>query len=65
MSPSDYALKLQTTLKTSALVPGPAEVLVPQDFTPTTALNVVFDVDQHLSTSNRTESLTKNNTNVV
>lgn len=43
MSPSDYALKLQTTLKTSALVPGPADVLVPQNFTPTTALNVSFD----------------------
>jgi phosphatidylethanolamine-binding protein (PEBP) family uncharacterized protein len=40
---SDYVLKLQTTLKASALVPGPAEVLVPQDFTPTTALNVSYD----------------------
>ncbi|KAK0391555.1 hypothetical protein NLU13_1055 [Sarocladium strictum] len=45
MSPnlSDCTLKLQTSLKSSGLVPGPAEALVPQDFTPTTALNVSFD----------------------
>ena len=40
---NEHTLKLQTSLKTSNLVPGPATDLIPQDFSPTTALNVAFD----------------------
>jgi hypothetical protein len=40
---NDYTLELQSSLKACGLVPGPAEAIVPHDFTPTTALNISFD----------------------
>lgn len=40
---NEHTLKLQTSLKSSGLVPGPATDLIPPDFSPTTALHVSFD----------------------
>lgn len=40
---SEYTLQLQTSLKASGLVPGPAAELIPHDFTPTTALRVSYE----------------------